>query len=71
MESGIFYVALNPEKPGCLINTAMINALPNQLAELLPDDARFANALRVIDLPRGYQLLADIMSQQVVCSRMP
>lgn len=71
VESGIFYVALNPEKQGCLVNSAMLMALPNRLAELLPDDARLAAALRVVDLPRGYQLLADIMSQRVVCSRAP
>jgi hypothetical protein len=71
VETGIFYVALNPEKQGCLVNTAMLAALPNRLAELLPEDARFAAALRVVDLPRGYQLLADIMSQRVVCARDP
>ncbi len=71
VESGIFYVALNPEKQGCLVNTAMLLALPNRLAELLPDDARLEGALRVVELPRGYQLLADIMTQQVVCSREP
>ncbi|MCX7141860.1 MAG: phosphoenolpyruvate synthase [Proteobacteria bacterium] len=69
VETGIFYVALNPDRKGCLVNTAMLAALPNQLAELLPDDARFARVLRVVDLPQGYQLLADIMSQQVVCAR--
>lgn len=67
VETGIFYVALNPEKQGCLVNTAMLTTLPNRLAELLPDHARFAEVLRVVDLPRGYRLLADIMTQQVVC----
>ena len=71
VETGIFYVALNPDKQGCLVNTAALAALPNRLAELLPDDARFAGVLRVVDLPPGYQLLADIMSQQVVCARAP
>lgn len=68
VETGIFYVALNPDKQGCLVNTAMLTALPNRLGELLPDDARFAGVLSVVDLPPGYQLLADIMSQQVVCA---
>jgi hypothetical protein len=71
VESGIFYVALNPDKQGCLVNSAMLMALQNRLAELLPDDARLAGALRVVDLPQGYRLLADIMSQQVVCAREP
>jgi hypothetical protein len=71
VETGIFYVALHPERPGCFLNTALLQQLPNRLAELLPDDARFADALRVVDLPHGYQLLADIVSQQVVCCRVP
>ena len=69
VETGIFYVALNPEKHDCLVNTAMLMTLPNRLVELLPEDARFAEVLRVVDLPPGFQLLADIMSQQVVCAR--
>ena len=69
VETGIFYVALDPDKQGCLVNAAMLAALPNRLAALLPDDASFAQTLRVVDLPPGYQLLADIMSQQVVCAR--
>ncbi|MGP1678235.1 MAG: PEP/pyruvate-binding domain-containing protein [Burkholderiales bacterium] len=69
VETGIFYVALNPEKQGCLVNTAVLAGLPNRLAELLPDDARFAEVLKVVDLPPGYQLLADIMCQRVVCAR--
>jgi hypothetical protein len=71
VETGIFSVALNPDKENCLVNTAVLKALPNRLAELLPDDARFAGVLAVVDLPPGYQLLADIMSQHVVCAREP
>lgn len=67
VETGIFYVALNPDRPGCLMNTDLIRALPNRLTDFLPDDRRFADVVRVVDLNRGYQLLADIVSQQVVC----
>lgn len=70
VETGIFYIALNPGRADCLVNTTMLAALPNRLAELLPDDARFAQTLLVVDLPPGYQLLADILSQQVVCARV-
>lgn len=67
VETGIFYVALHPERPGCFLNAKLLRELPNRLAEMLPDDARFVEALRVVDLPHGYQLMADIVSQQVVC----
>lgn len=67
VETGIFYVALDPERRGCFLNRALLDALPNRLAELVPDDARFAHAVRVVDLPPGFRLLADIVSQRVVC----
>ncbi|MDP1732997.1 MAG: PEP/pyruvate-binding domain-containing protein [Sulfuritalea sp.] len=67
VETGIFYVALHPERPGCFLNAELLRVQPNRLAELLPDDARFAPALRVLDMADGYQLLADIVSQRVVC----
>jgi len=69
VETGVFYVALYPERPGCFLNATLLQERPNRLAESLPDDARFAEVVRVVDLPRGYQLLADIVSQQVVCCR--
>jgi len=69
VETGVFYVALNPERPGCFLNAKLLQERPNRLAESLPDDARFAEVVRVVDLPQGYQLLADIVSQQVVCCR--
>ncbi len=70
VETGIFYVALSPDRAGCFLNIDLLRRLPNRLAELLPDDARFAHAVRVIELARGYQLLADIVSQKVVCCRV-
>jgi hypothetical protein len=69
VETGIFYLAVDPEQPGCFLNSALLGELPNRLAEQLPDDARFAQVIRVAELPPGYQLLADIVSQQVVCCR--
>ena len=67
VETGIFYLALDPEREGCFLNEGLLESLPNRLAELLPDDERFAAALRVADLPPGFRLLADIVSQRVVC----
>ena len=69
VETGIFYVAINPDKQGCALNSPMLQAFPNRLTDLLPDAAPFGGVLRVMDLPQGYQLLADIVSQQVVCCR--
>jgi len=67
VETGIFYVALDPERDGCFVNFGLLRDLRNRLGELLPDDARFAQVIRVADLPPGYRLLADIVSQRVAC----
>ena len=69
VESGIFYVAL-PERPDCRVDLAVLRQFPNRLADLLPEDARLADVVRVVDLPPGQQplLQADIVSQQVLCA---
>ncbi len=71
VETGIFYVALYPERKECFLNSGLMAALPNLLAELLPDDARFAGVVRVVDLPEGFRLTADIVSQMLSCTRFP
>lgn len=68
VESDIFYVALFPEQNECILNTDLLEALPNRLGEIAPDYARYAGVVSVIDLPdRPLRLLADIVSQRVVC----
>lgn len=67
VETGIFYVALNPERDECLLNSGLLVSLPNRLAELLPEDARFDQAIRIVDLAPGFHLLADIVSRKVAC----
>lgn len=69
VELEIFYVALHPEQPGCLLNVGMLRDFPNRLAALSPDDARLAEVVRVVDLEPEFQLMADIMSQRVICCR--
>ena len=68
VESGIFYVALFPDRPECSLNCELLAKLPNRLAELVPDYTEYHTVVRVTDLhTTPLQLLADIVSQQVVC----
>jgi hypothetical protein len=69
VESGIFYVAIYPDEHGCIVNELLLSRLPNLLADLLPDDADFAECVRVVDLEVGFRLMADIVSQGVICCR--
>ena len=68
VESDIFYVALFPESTACSLNQALLTDLPNRIAELVPEYAQYSDVVHVIDFPdKPLQLLADIVSQQVVC----
>jgi hypothetical protein len=71
VESGIWYVALFPDRPDTQLNLALLERSPNRLAELLPGDAGLAGTIRVVDLPEGQELVlqADIISQVVACHR--
>jgi hypothetical protein len=49
VEESMLYVALYPAHPGHLLDEARLRAAPSRLAELLPDDARLAGVVRVVD----------------------
>jgi hypothetical protein len=49
VEESMLYVALYPAHPGHLLDEARLRASTNRLADLLPDDARMATVIRVID----------------------
>jgi hypothetical protein len=67
VESGIFYLALYPGRADCRVQPELLTQTGNLLPKWLPDDARFAHVIGVFDLPQEFQLMADIVSQKVVC----
>jgi pyruvate, water dikinase len=73
VENDMLYLALFPKRESNYWNHAFLDASPNRLAELLPGDAQWSEAVRVIDLPpaghrgTGARLPADALSQQVIC----
>jgi hypothetical protein len=72
VESGMLYVALYPTHPGHRLEEARLRAAPNQLPQLLPDDARLAHVVRVVDFPlpgddRALWLHANCVLQEVMC----
>jgi hypothetical protein len=50
VESHIYPLALYPEDPGVVFNHTFFQQSPNQLAQLLPDDAGLADNIRVINV---------------------
>lgn len=67
VETGIFYLALYPGRAGCRVHTEILTRSENLLARWLPHDARFSDAIGVFDLQQRFQLMADIVTQRVVC----
>ena len=68
VEMDIFYMAIYPEKEGVFFNAPWIKKQPNILSDLMPDDGRFANVLRVFDVrAKDLRLLSDIVTQKMIC----
>jgi pyruvate,water dikinase len=64
VESGIRYLPLYPDDAGAKFNEAFLLGTPNKLTELLPEFARLAATLRVIDVPEatGGKVLRILMN---------
>ncbi len=70
VEMDILYLALFPGRKGNSWNYAFFEQTPNRLAELLPNDGRWSEVVRVIDMPRDgatLKLNANALTQQVLC----
>ena len=53
VEAGIHYLPLYPDEPGVRFNAAFLGSSANQLAAIVPADADFASAVRVIRVPEA------------------
>jgi len=66
VETDIFYAAIFPEKGKTFFRQTWLDPLPNVLEQFIPDSARYAGVLKVVEV-EGLSLLADIVSRKVVC----
>ena len=72
VEMDILYLALFPSQEGNELKEEFFLNAPNRLAELLPDQAKWADAVHVIDASqidggRAVKLNANTLEQRVVC----
>ncbi len=68
VEMDIFYMAIYPEKDGVIFNDAWLKKQPNILADLMPDDTRYATVVRVCDVrAKDLRILSDIVTQKMIC----
>ncbi|MGB9594537.1 MAG: PEP/pyruvate-binding domain-containing protein, partial [Anaerolineae bacterium] len=51
VEAQIYPLAIFPDAPGALFRTEFFEDSPNALADLLPEDARWSDVVRVLDVP--------------------
>ena len=67
-EMDIFYMAIYPEKKDVFLNIKWLEILPNRLPDLLPQDSRFADVVRVYDVKdKELRLVSDVVSQKLIC----
>ncbi|HEY7725447.1 MAG TPA: PEP/pyruvate-binding domain-containing protein [Anaeromyxobacteraceae bacterium] len=76
VEASMLYVALQPSRQGHRLDEERLRRARNRLPELLPDDARMAGVVRVVDFPsdedgRELWLNASCLDQQVLCYLQP
>ena len=72
VEMQVLYLALIPGKEGNHVNANLIERAPNRLPGLIPEEAAWAKAVRVIDpadIPggRALRLHADALRQSAIC----
>jgi pyruvate,water dikinase len=64
-------VALYPGYPGHALAEDRLRAAPNRLAALVPDDARLADVIHVVDFTEGnggaLWLNANCVTQEALC----
>ena len=72
VETDILYFALYPDRESDFLNRNLLEEAPNKLLELLPEAARWANVVRVLDPlewneGKALRLNASATKQRVVC----
>jgi hypothetical protein len=68
VETGIFYIALFPDREDVVFNRAWLDQRENQLSMFVPDAKRYEGVVVVQDCADvKLYLMADIISQKVVC----
>jgi hypothetical protein len=72
VEANMLYMAVYPDREGNFINEDFLQHGENRLSELLPDEAAWAEVVRVIDIPVApdeptVYLNANSLDQRAIC----
>lgn len=67
VETGIFYVAIDPGQQSCFYNKRLIDGWPNLCRTVIPEYAKYESVIKVFDSKhKGLRITADIVSQDIV-----
>ncbi|UCC96478.1 MAG: PEP/pyruvate-binding domain-containing protein [Phycisphaerales bacterium] len=68
VEGDIFYIALFPDKPGAFFDKGTLDRMPNVLADVLPESAKYAGVVKLCRLDtQKLRIVSDVTSQKVTC----
>ncbi len=68
VETGVFYVAIFPDREGSHFDRTIIDKKYNLLSVLVPESARYEGIVAVVDTAGDdMKLLADVVTQKVIC----
>ena len=67
VEGDIFYIALFPSKSGAVFNKAKLDQMPNKLTDVLPDSAKYAHIVKLLEPDKRLRILSDVTSQKALC----
>jgi cytidine deaminase len=67
VEMDIFYMAIYPEKEGVFFNTSWMAKQPNILADLMPENGRFAKVVKVFDMRNRISAPVGYCTQKMIC----
>ncbi|OPY02971.1 MAG: phosphoenolpyruvate synthase [Syntrophorhabdus sp. PtaB.Bin047] len=68
VETGVFYVAIFPDREGSYFSRRIVDKKYNLLSILVPESARYEGIVTVVDTAEDdMKLLADVVTQKVIC----
>jgi len=64
----IFYMAIYPDNKKVVFNTKWMEEMPNLLEELVPEDRKYADVVRVSNVEEKIlRFISDVVSQEMIC----
>jgi hypothetical protein len=68
VETGVFYVAIFPDREGSSFSRRIVDRKYNLLSILVPESSRYEGIVTVVDTTGDdMRLLADVVTQKVIC----